>query len=80
MNLKTGQSLDDNILPWSLYSTLLLYGTATQNHQLFGALTLDSLMVYNQPENRILSLLTLLKTNKLGSQPILNYFCRPIGR
>jgi hypothetical protein len=26
VNLKTGQSVDDNILPWSLYSTLLLYG------------------------------------------------------
>jgi hypothetical protein len=25
VNLKTGQSVDDNILPWSLYSTLLLY-------------------------------------------------------
>ncbi len=26
MNLKTGQSVHDNILRWSLYSTLLLYG------------------------------------------------------
>jgi hypothetical protein len=25
VNLKTGQSVYDNILPWSLYSTLLLY-------------------------------------------------------
>ncbi len=26
MNLKTGQSVDENTLPWSLYCTLLLYG------------------------------------------------------
>jgi hypothetical protein len=26
VNLKTGQIVDDTILPWSLYSTLLLYG------------------------------------------------------
>jgi hypothetical protein len=26
VNLKTGQIVYDNILPWSLYSTLLLYG------------------------------------------------------
>jgi hypothetical protein len=26
VNLKTGQSVDEDILLWSLYSTLLLYG------------------------------------------------------
>jgi hypothetical protein len=44
VNLKTGQSVDDNILPWSLHSTLLLYALYCPAANLF-KFKLDNLLL-----------------------------------